>query len=537
MTGPLSDAGLVIYEELTTRTFLVVDVEFTTDDEGEHHLISIAIVPVVGGQRARASSGLYFVMNPGVPIDEATAAVHRFRDADVAGKHGFDHFAPVIAERLREEGAVMVCHTTIDAHVLLEEFDRLGARDGGAGLPLMPVLDTQRLVAAAGYPDVTKGSYISLDRLCDVARVARPKRAHDAREDARASANALIAILRHVATQRVFWSLDGLLEEASGGTTLEPRGPSHLRTRRFLRSALPPEHIARHLQPLLEPVAGGSEAAERWLDTAAECAQLRCPYLRDEARVAASANGAVLLRPLMDDLPHLGEPGQAGTLLGAVRELLVGSDPTRPTLPAARALRWWKPAWAAIAKSTPCDRSDADTSCPSCQEGAPCPRDVVFLALAEIVTLGGRGVMDNGRVRDLLFSSKSSYLNLWRTSHPDVLGYALWRVARFQFGAEHDEAAFMAVDLGISLGVHRIDPRLVELACERLVGNGDPDEAFRVAAVVLAQRTTDPAYADLDEWVMFTQNALYAQQAKPRKAITHPRRAWPDGHVNPRQYS
>lgn len=36
---------------------------------------------------------------------------------------------------------------------------------------------------------------------------------------------------------------------------------------------------------------------------------------------------------------------------------------------------------------------------------------------------------------------------------------------------------------------------------------------------------------------VFTKNALYAQQPAPRPAITHPRRARPEGHINPRGYN
>ena len=40
-----------------------------TPYDGEHHLISSAVFPVVGGRRTRAGRKLCLVMNPGVPFD------------------------------------------------------------------------------------------------------------------------------------------------------------------------------------------------------------------------------------------------------------------------------------------------------------------------------------------------------------------------------------------------------------------------------------------------------------------------------------
>jgi hypothetical protein len=297
-----------------------------------------------------------------------------------------------------------------------------------------------------------------------------------------------------------------------------------------------PEHVARHIYPLTDAVAEGSPEAERWLNLAAECAELRCPYLRDEARAAAKANGAMLLRQLTAQLPHLNEPGQAGTLLGGVLELLTSSDPAAPALPYERALRWWATTRPAIAKSIRCDGTSPDTACPSCLAGKPCPRDMIFVTVAEAVTVAG-GAMDNKRVRAMLGPKQKSSLNTWRKSHPDVLAYALWRIAMYHLDEGHDEAAFTVVDQGIALKLHLLEPRFSQLACERLVELGDADEGFEAAQAILEHRTSDPAYDDLADSVLFTQSALYELEPRPEKLITHPRRARPVGHTNPRLYS
>ncbi len=538
MSTSLSETGLTLYELLTSRTFFVVDTEFSTDEDGEHHLISIAVIPVVGGHRVKPRDELYLVMNPSVPIDLVTSTIHGFRDDDVANKPMFSHFAKVIAERLGDTDGVFVSHTTIDAHVLAAEFGRLPelVDDPSTAYPDLPVLDTQRLARVTDYPGAPKSGYVSLERLCELTGVAKPDAAHNARDDARSTADALIELLRHAAEHRVFWSLDALLDAANGGTTREPRGPAHIRARSRRHGAPPPEHLMRHALPLTSPVQPASPEAEAWLDLAAECAQLRCPYARDEARAAAAANGAALLRPLMEDLAHLVEPGQPGTLVGAALELLAGSDLTSPALPVRSALRWWTGVRDRIAKSPPCDTTSSETSCPSCREGQPCPRDVLVVAVAELVTLGERGVLDHERIRDLLRPSARGPLNAWR-HHPDVLAYALWRVAAHHFEGGHDEAAFTVVDQGIAQQLHLADPRLALLAVERLTELGDLDGAFAAASDVLAARNSDPAYDDLADWLLFTQSSLQEQVSTTRAALTHPRRARPPGHVNERLYS
>jgi len=542
MTTKLSDIGQDLYDQLTARTFYVVDTEFCTH-EGEHHLISLAIVPVIGGRRAKANEEFYAVMNPGVPIDDITSAIHGFTDADVKRKRTFNHHARVIIARLTEPDAVFVCHNTIDAHVLRRELERLderaaagelGINAGLADLPDMLVLDTQKIAKACNYPDAPRSAKVSLDRLCDLTGVPRTKNAHDAREDARATANALIEVLRHTAENSVFWTYDALQDAASGGTTREPKGPAHLKRRDLAQPPPPPEHLAKHIYPLSDPVNADSDEAEAWLTTAAECAALRCPHLRDEARVAAEANGPILLRPLMDDLPHLTAPGQAGTLLGAVLELLTNSP---ATLTARHALLWWTTAKNTIQASAACSRDSINGLCPSCQEGDPCPRDVLYIPVAETATLGSGGELNARRIRKLLDPSVKGPINTWRKHQPEILAYALWRIHQHSTALGNDLPAQRALEKAMALNLHTIEPRLTEPACQRLVDDGDPDKAFTVAGAVLAQRTSDHAYRDLSDWVQYTKNALYAQAPPPRRPITYPRMARPDNHHHPRRYS
>lgn len=546
------DAGAErdLFEQLAARAFYVVDTEFCTDTDGHHHVISIGVVPVVGGRRTSVGEELYRVMNPGVPIDAVTSTKHGFTDRDVADMPPFAHYARVIAERLRDDGAVFVCHTAIDAHVLRAEYQRLDERAaagelgitvGLADLPDLPVLDTQRLVASVSYPGVRHGSKVSLDRLCDTAGVARTAQAHHARADARATADALVAMLRHAAARAAFWTCEDLLASASAGTLHEPVGPSRVRGRARRRSpvpAVPADHLARHDYPLTDPVQARSAQVEAWVERATECATLGCPHLREEARAAAPANAAVLLRPLLDELPHMNEPGHPATLLGAVHELLEHSFGTpAPALPARSVLHWWRSAHPDITASAPCEQGRDARCCPSCREGSMCPRDSVRLLIAEAATVGERGELDDERIRTLLAPTPKSPVSTWRKHHRDILAFALWRAANHQFDQGHDEAAYTTVEQGIAMGLHLLDPRLAELACDQLVEQGQPDKAFDVASVVLAGRNTDPAFDDLASWVTLARTSLYAQQPPPPAVINEPRRARPPGHTNPRQYS
>lgn len=162
---------------------------------------------------------------------------------------------------------------------------------------------------------------------------------------------------------------------------------------------------------------------------------------------------------------------------------------------------------------------------------------MIYLALAETVTLDGGSVVDGARVRELLSPTKSGYLNKWHTGHRAVRAYARSRISDIEFAEEHDEVAFSAIDQGMAMKFHLTEPRLAELACERLVEAGEADQATAVAQAVLARRTSDPAFEDLAESLLFTQNALYAQQPEAREAVTHPGRVRPEGHVNPRLYN
>lgn len=529
----LTEAQHDAFRLLTRRPFLVLDTEYTPDPDGDgNRIISIAVVQVVSGRR-EARRELYREIDPGVPIHPRTTAVHGFTDADVAGKRGFAWYAPAILAALSEPDAIVVGHTSADVRALLSEMERLGgATAEGVALPERPFIDTSTLPRLLRYPGVSNRGPVSLTALCQLTGVANAK-PHDARHDARATADALLELLAHAAREGTYLTLEDLLRDHDQGTTREPRGPAYIRSSRPTDPVLPAEHLARHGSPLTHAADKAELAA--WVELAVECAGLRCPYLRDEARVAAEANGVALLDPLIDALPGLAQPGQAGTLLGAVREFLAPPAGT-PAMAHTRALRWWAKIRPQIQASPDCTDRDG---CPHCREFEPCPRDTLYQPVARIATLGERGTLDRTAIHDRLFGQRPDRrINKWPGRHPEVAAYMAWLVIAWEEAqgstapaAEHLAAA-MAKDL------HLVEPRLALMACEFFASTGDLDGAEAVAEAVLARRTTDDGYTDLATWLTWNRQALAAatRKAAPR-VISNERLARPEGRVNPNPYS
>jgi hypothetical protein len=198
---------------------------------------------------------------------------------------------------------------------------------------------------------------------------------------------------------------------------------------------------------------------------------------------------------------------------------------------------WWRHAKPTVHASPACSRDVKNGLCPSCQEGSPCPRDVLYIPIAEIALLGDHGKLDAKRIRLLLDPSPRKPVNTWRTGHPEILAYTLWRIAQHELDEDDEGTAEQAIELGVALNLHTIEPRLAVLGCQRLIDEGEPDKAIKVAESVLAQRTTDLAYRELADWVQFTKNDMYAQQPPPRQPLQYARKGRPSSLSNPRLYS
>jgi DNA polymerase III subunit epsilon len=143
------------------------------------------------------------LVDPGVPIPEAAAAVHGLRDADVAGAPPAAAVLPAFLDFI--DGAALVGHNApFDVRVLALELLR-------AGLPLpdSPVLDTCALSRRLGL-DVPDHRLSTLAQAFGV----RPGSAHRALADARVARELLRGYLR-----RLGRAAEGLVRR---DLTLEP---------------------------------------------------------------------------------------------------------------------------------------------------------------------------------------------------------------------------------------------------------------------------------------------------------------------------
>ena len=545
----LTDAQYEMFEQLTTWTFYVVDTEYTSGPEQDgNHLISIAVVPVVVGRRS-TKADFYREMNPGVPIDPKAGAVNGFTDAGVKGKRRFGFYAKQILDALGGPGAVdphavFVAHTNSDIVVLRDELKRFDAArtpaevaawPALASLPDMPIIDTSTLPRLVALDGLGHRGTISLAGLCKLVGV-RNKKPHDALSDARATADVLTELLAHAAKKASFGSVRELLDAHKRGTTGAPLGPAHIRSARTQHPVLPPAHVARHATPLDHH--GTKEELLAWTDLATECVQLRCQMLRDEVRAAAPDNGPQLLDPLMALLPAATQPGQAGTLLGAVYQLIEPEEPdVEPAFAATRALRWWAVARPQVAASPPCGGSRQE-ACPACRSGEPCPRDILYQAVSEIAVLGTGKQLTRKRIDDyLLGNNEARKINNWPANHPDAAAWMLWRAIVFEqnLGLAH---SMNRTEVAKKLGLHLLEPRLTLMVCQELLDTFDLDEAVALAETVLARRTTDPGFDDLAAWLAWIKQsaAVEARAAKPRD-IKFPRKARPVGRVSPNPYA
>ena len=112
-----------------------------------------------------------------------------------------------------------------------------------------------------------------------------------------------------------------------------------------------------------------------------------------------------------------------------------------------------------------------------------------------------------------------------------------WMV--FTHSAENDRllAAHDYLATAMSKDLHLVEPRLARLAAEFLAETRGLTAAEEVALAVLADRTSDPAYDELELWLTWhEQAAVVALQALKPRNITHRRLARPEGRVNPNPY-
>lgn len=389
--GSPATPGAALEALWASLRLVVLDVETLVAD-GTIRLIEVGIVTC---RRGEITSSWSARTNPGLPVDENTFRVHGISTEELIDEPSFDAVEPELTRRLRGvdgEQVVLVAHNAGgDIGVLKREYKLLERV-----LPELPVLDTMHLPKAVGVRPASG----SLADLLGVLELTNPK-AHSAAGDARATAEATLALLVHAAEQgwADFDALRAKAMERRNSTTSTIRGPGkrhqHDPDAYEVDLDFPMEHTREHGTLLTS--TGPAELAA-WQTALTECAQLRCSYAVD--RVSEAALGPVgatatlaavetvldaLLRPTEGpvDVPAV------ATIVGTLEPLLAAL-PTRP-----KALAWhdaWLPRLRSLGR---CAREKTATpACPECRRDAGCPHDLWprYLASAAVgvLTAGSR---------------------------------------------------------------------------------------------------------------------------------------------------
>jgi hypothetical protein len=313
--------------------------------------------------------------------------------AYVADRGRATNAGSVAGASLNDQDAVFVAHTNSDIKVLRDELTGLDqARTPEdvkgwpalAGLPELPIIDTgtlPRLVALVGAsPRLHQpGAAVRADQGTEREATPRARRRPRDRRRARGAAGT---------------------DRQEGGVLLTERAPQRTRPGRH---GVTQETRMHQVEPPVRPRTAACAPRQTrgppglpphrrgmlaWTDLAAERVKLCCQGLHDEVRVAEPDNGPSLLKPLVKLPPSASLAVQAGTLLGAIYQLIAPQGPgAEPAFASTQALRWWTIVRPEAAASKLCGDSNEE-ACPSCRAGQPCPGDVMYQAVADMAVLG-----------------------------------------------------------------------------------------------------------------------------------------------------
>lgn len=349
------------------------------DEAGEHRAIAVAVATARKGKLE--GSPWQTLINPGVPVDPTTSAIHGLTDELLKDAPEFSVIVPDLLMRLTPQTAdttILVAHNAgFDTGVLRAELARVGA-----ALPDLPIIDTAgRLPGLVGVSPVDRSLPALLDALGIVN--AAP---HTAGGDAEATALAACALIDRAALQG-WHDFTELLERLGLRTTTTIRASKPLpRARGLAGPAIPDDHLADHF--VLSGRAGKRELA-RWIKVADDCARWRCPELaHDDASLvrASEANVAVTLDALLEVVRRRAADGDGPGANTALEGAVVAINMACPipfangTYPLNRrdSIAFYHEAMALVEPLPRCSRD----ACPACREALGCGRDVLARAVA-----------------------------------------------------------------------------------------------------------------------------------------------------------
>lgn len=365
----------------TGLRLVALDIETLMDEQGRHRIISLGVVPCLGGQVSSADRASWTI-NPGIPVDPDTQRVHGIRDADLAGHPPFEERVLEVISKLAgrfDERVVFVAHQArFDIPVLLSECQPYG------GLPNFRVLDTMGPILA--HLDVTGGN--SLAAVAAALGITNPA-PHEALGDALTTALIACRLLERAADAG-YSDIEKLLADIKAPRVydLTFAGPTRRRERAVAEPGeISASHAKRHARIL--PRTLGPRLVTAWEKDVRACAEQRCPFLAPQVATAETPAKDLLptLLRALEERAKAGDVAGAATIAGAIGHAFEGLPPVAGRNGLRRAAidleRKLGPKLDALAR---CDRDDVDRRCcPSCEEGGVCGLDRWRLDLAPLV--------------------------------------------------------------------------------------------------------------------------------------------------------
>jgi len=462
---------------------VVVDVE-TTRDGDEFRVVSVGTVTCRGGfVRGKWQS----LVDPGVPIDSDSRAIHGLTDDHVQGEPVFADICDQIRDTLTpmndDELVVFVAHNVnFDAPVLRTEFARVGET-----MPDLRVLDTSGALAQAVGVKPESRSLASLADALDITH----DRPHDAMADATVCAEAVVKLIE-LAALRGERDFTHLLDEVSGdATTLtvkqaKPRGKPSKAAR-----VLPQAHTAGHAT-VLTPNAGKRMLAA-WADEVNDCGALACPLLDD--RVASAGPRPLRLLPYLEQALDArltaGDAAGAATVLRPMLPILEQLGPNDQTK-RRNAAKAWSKKWAQ--RLTDVGRCDNDARCPACERREPCALDLWPDALA-VPAFGNPTVQSAKKFFETVGSGSGVYFTWLNEGHSQLADAALWRCIQMWRAEGQDKRAFQIAQLAWLAGCRH--PDIADLYAQQLAQASD--ETSLRKAVDVCHTTADARHESTHE--------------------------------------
>lgn len=453
----------------TNVRLVVVDLE-TTKDRSNFRAVSLAAVTCRGGfVRGKWQT----LLDPGVPIDSDSRAIHGLTDDHVRGEMAFADISDQLRATLEpsddDELVVFVSHNVrFDAPVLRTEYERLGET-----MPEVRVLDTAgKLPGAVGLKPENR----SLVALADALDIPH-NRPHDALADATVCAEAVVKLIE-LAALRGERSFENLLTEISGdATTLTVKQVIPKSKPGRAARVLPPAHTAGHSQ-LLAPNAGKRMLAS-WQDEVSACAVLRCPLLDGRVTNAGPRPERLLpyLEEVLDQRLDAGDAAGAATVLHPMLPILENLGHSNQTK-RRNAAKAWSARWSQ--RLTEVGRCDHRERCPACERREPCALDLWPDALA-VAGWGEPTAQSAKKFFETTGAGSGTYFSWLAGGHARLADATLWQCIEYWRTQGQDKRAHQIAQLAWFAG--RRHPDIASLYAEQLAQAGDEKSLRKAIAV------------------------------------------------------